>query len=332
MTSKDLFYEELAAHFTKEEQGSIKAKCTSMEVHIGKDYDLEKYYRWMSSIVKSQRYGYHKCMFMLENALSIFYYSSYIQDSMDNSIVTSIIEQIKKDTLPIIQEQLSILDKDKQTILASNIATSTYKIIYYKDIIGDLKPLYEDLLQLRELSIYNQNPQNKLDKITFTKHEGGSLIFRSGIITKMMQNDFYHYIMRLFPESSFKSEKEIRNKIHKLHTAENYIATLAIRNIAELLINNGIITKTSSKNNSLGLVNNNGEYLEFPNSIGVFIFDIAKKIKLINNDKNDLFDGTEKRDFIKSRLKTSANSKYQFDIDSILEGFDRFYLWLFKNK
>lgn len=330
MTSKDLFYKELADHFTKEEQDSIKAKCTSMEMYVTKDYDLEKYYKWMSSIIKSQRYGYNKCMHMLEDVPRTFLFSSYIQDLKDNTIVARSIKQIEKETLPVIQEQLSILSVEQQLVLASNIAASTYEIIDYKDTIGKLKPLYEDLLRLRELSIYNQNPKNKLDKITFTKHEGGSLIFRSRMITKMMQNQFYHYIMRLFPDSSFKSEEEIKNKIDNLHTAETYIATLAIRNIAELLISNQILTKTSNKNNSLGLVNNKGEYLEFPNSIGVFIFDILKKLELIDDDETDLFDGNEKRDFIKSRLKTSANSKYQFNIDSILEGFDRFHLWLLK--
>ena len=331
MTNKEIFYEELAAHFTKEEQDCIKAKCTSMEKDRPANYDSEKFYKWISSIVKNQRFGYHKCMLMLENAHKTLTYSSYIDNQKADAFRT-MEKQIMENILPIIKKHLTNLNEDKQLVLASSIAINIKDSVYHSGIIGTIKPLYEDLLNLQELSIYNQNSNNKLDKITFTKHEGGSLVFRSEMFTQIMQKEFYHYIMRSFHESSFKSENDIKTKIDRINTAEKYMEILVIKIIAEQLINNGILSKTSNKNNSLGLLNKNGEPLEFPNSIGVLIFDIVRKLKLINNNDADIYTGIEKKDYIKSKLKTSNNSRYQFDIDSLLEGFDDFFLWLFKKE
>ena len=108
--------------------------------------------------------------------------------------------------------------------------------------------------------------------------------------------------------------------------------TLVIKEIAEQLINNGVLSKTSNRNNSLGLLNKDGEPLEFPNKIGILIFDIVRELNLINNNDAEVFTGNEKKDYIKSKLKTSDNSRYQFKIDSIIEDFDDFFLWSSRKK
>lgn len=327
MTSKEIFYAELAAHFTKEEQDRIKAKCTYMEKYLTADYDSEKLYSWVSKTCYDERYGYDKCMLKLRNSHTTLAFRAYIDELKKNSKFRE--KQIMEAILPIIKSHLTNLSENKQLELASNIAININSHVYYNDIIGKLKPLYEDLLNLQRLSIYNQNSKNKIDKITFTKHEGGSLVFRSEMFTEIMQIDFYHYIMRLFHESSFKSENDIKTKIDRINTAEKYMEILVIKTIAEQLINSEILSKTSNKNNSLGLLNKNGEPLEFPNSIGVLIFDIVRKLRLINNNDADIYTGIEKKDYIKSKLKTSNNSRYQFDFGSLLEGFDDFLLWLY---
>lgn len=331
MSSKEKFYEELAAHFTKEEQDSIKEKCSSMEMELPAFYDSESFYKWISHNFNSERFGYHKCMQVLEGNRTTLAYSSYIEDKKNDRTFT-IEKQIINNILPLIKKHLTDLSEDKQLVLASSIAINIKELIYNNDVIGNLKPLYEDLLNLQKLSIYNQNPNNKLDKITFTKREGGSLIFRSKMVTQLMQKEFYHYIMRAFSKSSFKSENDIKAKIDKIHTAEKFMDTLVIKEIAEQLINNGVLSKTSSRNNSLGLLNKDGEPLEFPNKIGILIFDIVRELNLINNNDAEAFTGNEKKDYIKSKLKTSDNSRYQFKIDSIIEDFDDFFLWSSRKK
>ena len=331
MSSKEKFYEELAAHFTQEEQDSIKEKCSSMEMELPAFYDSESFYKWISHNFNSERFGYNKCMQVLESNCTTLAYSSYIEDKKNDRTIT-IEKQIINNILPLIKKHLTDLSEDKQLVLASSIAINIKELIYNNDVIGNLKPLYEDLLNLQKLSIYNQNPNNKLDKITFTKREGGSLIFRSKMVTQLMQKEFYHYIMRAYPNSSFKSENDIKTKIDKIHTAEKFMDTLVIKEIAEQLINNGVLSKTSNRNNSLGLLNKDGEPLEFPNKIGILIFDIVRELKLININDAEVFTGNEKKDYIKSKLKTSDNSRYQFKIDSIIEGFDDFFLWSSRKK
>ncbi|WP_443933513.1 hypothetical protein [Phocaeicola coprocola] len=81
MSSKEKFYEELAAHFTKEEQDSIKEKCSSMEMELPAFYDSESFYKWISHNFNSERFGYHKCMQVLEGNRTTLAYSSYIEDT-----------------------------------------------------------------------------------------------------------------------------------------------------------------------------------------------------------------------------------------------------------
>ena len=59
MSSKEKFYEELAAHFTQEEQDSIKEKCSSMEMELPAFYDSESFYKWISHNFNSERFGYN---------------------------------------------------------------------------------------------------------------------------------------------------------------------------------------------------------------------------------------------------------------------------------
>ena len=84
MSSKEKFYEELAAHFTKEEQDSIKEKCSSMEMELPAFYDSESFYKWISHNFNSERFGYHKCMQVLEGNRTTLAYSSYIEALVSN--------------------------------------------------------------------------------------------------------------------------------------------------------------------------------------------------------------------------------------------------------
>ena len=340
MTSKELFIAELKKHFSQEEQDFIMRRCTPMEQYLDEDYNEDKLYSFISHQLSFSRYGFHKFMLLVENLYYTLNFSGWIKSKMKNTMM----QNIKNIISPIVKEEFKELNKNQQEKLVQDLSNTTIIHVESKNCINKLIPIFEDLYSLKNLIPQSNNKDVSIQKISFTlqTNRGTKKVeFKSDIFTHIMQYEFYHYIMRNFPDNSFKSKNDITIKISQLKTYHKYMPTLVAYDIAKLFIDKGIINKISEKSDKKhGLKNKEGKDLELSNHICVVIFNIIKALGLERHrNAKDYIPETapdsEKATYIKGLLKTANNEKnrekYTFNLSSILDGFDKFHLWLYKN-
>ena len=336
MTSKELFIAELKKHFSQEEQDFIMRRCTPMEQYLDEDYNEDKLYSFISHQLSFSRYGFHKFMLLVENLYYKLNFSGWIKSQMKNTMM----QNIKNIISPIVKEEFKELNKNQQEKLVQELSNTTIIHVESKNCINKLIPIFEDLYSLKNLIPQSNNKDVSIQKISFTLQTNSDtkkVEFKSDMFTHIMQYEFYHYIMRNFPDNSFKSKHDINIKINQLYKHQDCISTFVAYDIAKLFIDKGIIHKISKKSdNKHGLKNKEGKALELSNHICVVIFNIIKALDLeIHRDEKDYIPQTapnsEKATYIKGLLKTANNEKNREKYTLRLDGFDNFHLWLYKN-
>lgn len=290
------------------QQVDIKETCTLMEKYIQPNRVNENY-QDLYKLFQDSECQYIEFKLQLGKRYLLLLYR--------NSILTRIDKQERLDdamrfesyklALLQIEKDFSELNQLQQQDLATDIADELYRLKSMQSYINDSINIQEDIYNLLMVS------NKKIDTITF-KYDESKREVKSQTVIKLLQEEFYNYIqIRRFQGQDIK---ELSLKIKNLKTTKKHLVTLAIRQVANILVKHELITDVSKEGNRYRLVNKYGEILQLSNQTTIKIYGIIKalgfntsfkrKDKSRGNDDKEPTYEADIKDFIKERLRQEA--------------------------
>lgn len=332
------FIKEVDKHLSKKsDRDDIIRVCEKLERIMPEGSVNENFYQELYDLFKDSMFQYLEFKLQLRKKYDLINYKKKILKREDDwMLLVQEKFQTSLDKLqPFVLSRFDDLSEEQKKSLAWDIADGIKEFAACKDITDKLTSLYKDLNSLKDLE--KKDEDSRISKIKIYQNSGKTITINSQIIMKLLQDDFYDsFSIGRLPLIPLKAD--IRKRIDELSVTNNYLPTLAIRTIVEILIKKNLLPETKNdSNNVLGFTDDSGHSFALPDSTAITIYNIIRVLDFgkqkndsddmpINNDDPD----RSKAAYVRSKLETSAgNDKYNIDIKSLLSEYERYIILSF---
>ena len=343
MDYKQEFYSALADHLSKEEQEDIKMCCAEIESQV-QNGSVDELYKRLVELFNNGKCHYIEFKLQLGNLYNILYYKNcilkrdhdwmcFIQDKFQSSY-EKLLQPLRKD--------FKDLSKNTQQSIAWDIADAIKELMATHDAVNKLIAFYQDLLNLSELTSLLKNSTGKTDTVKSKIKQieikprlrpRSPIIISSEMGLSILCNEFFKYIsIGHFPP--IQQTKKIEQTLKDFKVIKQHLPALIVRAIAEVFVNHGIINEISTNGNPYNLVNSNKKPLILPNRVASAIFNLTIVLGIEEHKGEDFMASSittadpdhSKKDYVRTKLQTSANSKYKISLKSQLTEYQKFLL------
>lgn len=360
---KNKLYLELQKHnLFAENQEDIKAVCEEI-VKVDHGFSENEQYKRFYDLFKESKFNYLNFKINLGAIYGLLIYRNVILKNEDDWMFLR--QEKFQTTYETLRDMLvkDFGDKDfpnlseKQKIdIAWDIAEKIGDYVVINGVAGKIKDFYSDLLSLSSICNikFKTSPKpgmmtqkvdmtkiiKKIDKIKIFAHDPKiqPVEITSEAAIDILSERFYRFVMYGgFP--IITQINDLDEKIERLGIIEQYLPTIVIRIIANVLIKHNVINEVTTKGNPYGLTNDKGDTFALSNQIAIRIYNMIKILGL-GKQKNDDEEGCSTEDptgfkkcYVKDKLEASNidKNKYADNIKSIMSEYQRYLILVYDN-
>ena len=335
MSYKNKLFAGMKSHWSSAEYNDIQTIC---EEYIDKNLsnkDINKVYESLHHSFYKYNHDYSKFKMNLIKSISAW---KHIYAESKKEMLNTVWEKnsfIKARNLlhHRIKEKIHDINDEQCNSMSFDIAWRISKYMADKDKIEGLIATYNDIKVLKDIrndvlkakALARKDFENKTEyvetgnepiissillKINHGKFKRTSKVITSKNIINLFLNEYEDVFLRHFQDIT---DYDLKKKIQGLKTLKKHLLALIIWNIAQAMVDNGIITEISTIGNRYNLKDENGKPYEVSNKRAAEIFDV---VSVLNFDMKMLDKALhkyripdtpkDKKEFIRTRLNQSS--------------------------